>query len=172
MVGCGVWAGGHSPKTVLARNASKNSGPCIVETHMVTQELQCLPAHALRGGRFNSFRGFGGEAISPIIKDFPIDDRSTVDTFPRIEDQEKVREPPQHHQSFALRAIHNYFLPRHVNELARRISNLRSSMTASHYQYLSTVGTTYTYYSVRSAVSIFSILQGTQIFARMRTGWH
>jgi hypothetical protein len=38
---------------------------------------------------------------------------------------------------------------------------LRSSMTASHYQYLSTVWTTYTYYSVRSAVSIFSILQGT-----------
>jgi hypothetical protein len=82
---------------VLARNASKNSGPFIVESHRATEELRCLPAHALRGGRFNSFRGFGGEAISPIIKDFPIDDRSAVDTFPRIEDQEKVRESFQHH---------------------------------------------------------------------------
>jgi hypothetical protein len=44
----------------------------------------------LPGGRFNFFRGFGGEAVSPIIGDRPIDDRSAVDTFPRIEDQEKV----------------------------------------------------------------------------------
>jgi hypothetical protein len=124
-----------------------------------TPELRCLPAHALRGGRFNFFRGFGGEAISPVIGDRPIDDRSAVKTFPRIEDQEKVREPIQHHQSFALRATHNHFLPRDVNELARRTSNLRSSMTASHYQCLSPVGTTYTYNSVRSAVSIFNFVR-------------
>jgi hypothetical protein len=49
---------------------------------------------------------------------------------------------------------------------------LRTRMTASHYQYLSTVGTTYTYNSGCSAVSIFSILRGIQILARMRTGWH
>jgi hypothetical protein len=61
----------------------------------------------LHGGRFNFFRGFGGEAVSPIIGDRPIDDRSAVDTFPGIEDQEKIREPFQHHQSFAFRAIHN-----------------------------------------------------------------
>ena len=127
----------------------------LMTSHRSPQYHLCLLAHALRGGRFNFFRGFGCEAISPIIEDRPIDDRSAVDTFPRIEDQEKVREPPQHHQSFALLAIHNYFLPRYVSELARRISNLRSSMTASHYQHLSTVGTTYTYISVCDAVSIF-----------------
>ena len=154
---------GTHPRTPV-RSSSKPTS--------ATQELRCLLAPALGGGRFNSFRGFGGEASSPIIEDLPIDDRSAVDTFPGIEDQEKVREPLQPHQSFALRAIHNYFLPRYVSELARGISNLRSSMTASHYQYLSTVGTTYPYYSVGSTVSIFSILQGTPIFARMRTGWH
>jgi hypothetical protein len=95
---------------------------------------RCLPARALHGGRFNFFRDFGGEAVSPIIGDRPVDDRSAVDTFPRIEDQEKVRESFQHHQSFALRAIHNYFLPRYVNELARGNSKLRSSTTASQYQ--------------------------------------
>jgi hypothetical protein len=84
----------------------------------------------LHGGRFNFFRGFGGEAVSPIIGDRSIDDRSAVDTFPGIEGQEEVRESFQYHQSFALWAIHNYFLPRYVNELARRISNLRSSMSA------------------------------------------
>ena len=149
------WLRGIVQRQLLARNPSKTSGLFIVETYRCDTELRCLPAHGLRGGRFNVFRGFGGEAISPIIEDLPIDDRSAVDTFPRIEDQEKIREPPQHHQSFALRAIHNYFLPRYVNELARRISNLRSSMTASHYQHLSTVGTTYTYNSVCDAVSIF-----------------
>ena len=76
-------------------------------------------SRVLRGGRFNFFRGFGGEAVSSIVGDCPIDDRSAVDTFPRIEDQEKVREPFQHHQSFALRAIHNYSLPGYVSELAR-----------------------------------------------------
>ena len=153
MVEC--WLGCIVQRQLPAGNPSKNSGPFIVDTDRCDREPRCLPAHASRGGRFNFFRGFGCEAISPIIIDLPIDDRSAVDTFPRIEDQEKIREPPQHHQSFALRAIHNYFLPRYVNELARRISNLRSSMTASHYQHLSTVGTTYTYNSVCDAVSIF-----------------
>jgi hypothetical protein len=46
-----------------------------------------------------------------------------------------------------------------VNELVRGSSNLRSSMTASQYQRLSTVGTTYTYNSVHSAVSIFNFVR-------------
>jgi hypothetical protein len=95
---------------------------------------QYLPAPVLHGGRFNFLRGFGCEAVSPIISDRPIDNCSAVDTFPGIEDQEEVRESFQHHQSFALRAIHNYVLPRYVNELARRLSNLRTTMTASQYQ--------------------------------------
>ena len=119
-------------------------------------ELLCLLTPVLHGGRFNFFRGYGGEAVSPIIGDRSIDDRSAVDTFPGIEGQKKVRESFQHHQSFALRTIHNYFLPRDVNELVRGSSNLRSRMTASQYQRLSTVGTTYTYNSVRSVVSFFN----------------
>jgi hypothetical protein len=46
----------------------------------------------VHGGRFNFFRGYGGEAVSPIIGDRPIDDRSAIDTFPGIEGQEEVRE--------------------------------------------------------------------------------
>lgn len=78
----------------------------------------------LDGGRFNFFHGAGGETVSPIIGDRPIDDRTTVETFPGIEDQKKVREPFQDHQSVALRAIHNEFLPRYAHEPARGISNL------------------------------------------------
>ena len=97
-------------------------------------ELLCSLTPVLHGGRFNFFRGYGGEAVSPIIGDRPIDDRSAIDTFPGIEGQEEVRESFQHHQPFALRTIHNHFLPRNVNELVRGSSNLRSSITASQYQ--------------------------------------
>jgi hypothetical protein len=121
-------------------------------------ELRCLH-RVLHGGRFNLFHGLGGEAVSPIIGDRPIDDGSAVDTFPCIEGQEKVRESFQLHQSFAFRAIHNHVLPRDVNELARGNSNLRSSMTATYYQRLSTVVTTYTYNSVHSAVSFSNFVQ-------------
>ena len=97
-------------------------------------ELLCSLAPVLHGGRFNFFRGYGCEAVSSIIGDRPIDDRSAIDTFPGIEGQEEVRESFQHHQPFALRTIHNHFLPRNVNELVRGNSNLRSSITASQYQ--------------------------------------
>jgi hypothetical protein len=75
--------------------------------------------NSLRGGCFNFLRGFGGEAVSPIIGDCLIDNGSAVDTFPGIKNQKEVREPFHHHQPFALRTIHNYFLPRYVSELAR-----------------------------------------------------
>jgi hypothetical protein len=77
------------------------------------------PFNSLRGGCFNFLRGFGGEAVSPVIGDCLIDNGSAVDTFPGIKDQEEVREPFHHHQSFALRTIHNNFLPRYVSEPAR-----------------------------------------------------
>ena len=82
-------------------------------------ELRYYDVCVLHGGCFNFFRGFGSKAVSPIIGNRFIDDGSAVDTFPGIKDQEEVREPFHHHQSFALRAIHNYFLPRYVSELAR-----------------------------------------------------
>ena len=91
-------------------------------------ELLCLLAHVLHGGRFNFFRGFGGEAVSPIIGDRSIDDRSAIDTFPSIEGQEEIREAFQHHQSFALRAFHDYSLPHCESELVRGESNLRSKV--------------------------------------------
>ena len=108
---------------VLARERA--SGRCLPETYSRTPvrvlsnshteaipELPCLSAFVLHGGRFDFFHGFGGEAVSPVIGDRPIDDRSAVDAFPGIKGQKKVRESFQHHQSFALRATHNYCLPR------------------------------------------------------------
>jgi hypothetical protein len=85
---------------------------------------------ALHGRRFNFFRGVGCQAAFPIIGDRSIDDCSAIETFPGVEDQEEIREAFQHHQSLALRAIHNSFLPRYYEiELAGGKSNLRSSMT-------------------------------------------
>ncbi len=92
--------------------------PLLKPTHVIL-EFQYLLVSMLHGGWFNFLRGFGGEAVSPVIGDCLIDDCSAVDTFPGIKDKEEVREPFHHHQSFALRTIHNYFLPRYVSELAR-----------------------------------------------------
>ena len=91
---CSGEAGGRRPQAVACPNASKKSGLLIVETHTYDTGTPmwagpCV-APVLQGGRFNFFRGFGGETVSPIIGDRPIDDRSAVDAFPRIEDQEKV----------------------------------------------------------------------------------
>jgi hypothetical protein len=69
----------------------------------------------LHGDCFDFFRGFSDEAGSPIFGDRPIDDCSAVNAFPGIEGQKKVRESFQHHQPFALWAIHNFLL-REVNE--------------------------------------------------------
>ena len=81
----------------------------------------------LYAGRLSFFHSFGGKAVFPIIADRLIDDRSAIDTFPGIEHQEEVRETFQHHQSLALWAIHDSFLPRYENWLTRRgKSNLRS----------------------------------------------
>jgi hypothetical protein len=86
-------------------------------------EFPCLAGVVLHGGCFSFFRSFGGEAVPPIICDRPIDDGSAVDAFPGIEGQKKVRESFQHHQSFALRAIHDYFLPCYETERAQGNSN-------------------------------------------------
>ena len=96
---------------VLARSLANPTG--------AIPELRCDLAHVLHGGWFSFFRGFGSEAGSPIIGNCLIDDGSAVDTFPGIKDQEEVREPFHHHQSFALRTIHNNSLPRYVSELSR-----------------------------------------------------
>jgi hypothetical protein len=53
-------------------------------------EFRRLPSPVLHGGRFGFFRGLGGEAISPIFGDCPIDDCAAVDAFPGIEGQEKI----------------------------------------------------------------------------------
>jgi hypothetical protein len=81
----------------------------LVKSIHVILEFQYLLVPTLHGGRFNFLRGFGGKAVSPVIGDCLIDDCSAVDTFPGIKDQEEVREPFHHHQSFALRTIHNNF---------------------------------------------------------------
>ena len=86
-------------------------------------ELRCPYVGVLHGGSFDFFRRFRCEAVSPIVGDRSIDDRSAVNTFPRIEGQEKIREAFQHHQSFALRAFHDYFLPCYETERTQGNSN-------------------------------------------------
>jgi hypothetical protein len=123
----GVWVRGRGPKALAScLERIQHSGP----PHMGDTGAPMLPAPVLHDGCFSFFPGFSGEAVSPIIGDRPIDDCTAVDAFPGIEGQKKVRESFQHHQSFAFRAFHNYVLPRYVNERARGISKLRSSMTA------------------------------------------
>ena len=132
-------------------------------------EFRRLPVPVLHGGRFGFFRGLGGEAISPIFGDCPINDRAAVDAFPGIEGQEKIRESFQHHQSFTLRTIHN-FLPCEVNECRQGDSNLRSRLTAKQNQQLRDVRTTYTYKSVRPVSFKFSILCSTATFGENEDG--
>lgn len=47
-----------------------------------------------------------GEALSTIVGDGAIDDGAAVDAFPGVENEEEIREPLQHHQTFALRTFH------------------------------------------------------------------
>ena len=107
----GVRTEGSSGETVACpeRIQELRSAHCRISNRRYRSSRR-LPAPVLHGGRFGFFRGLGREAISPIFGDCPIDDCSAVDAFPGIEGQKKVRESFQHHQSFALRAIHN-FLP-------------------------------------------------------------
>ena len=124
MIGRGVPARGRALQAGACRNVLKNSGPLIVELHTeAIPELRCLLASRLHGGRFDFFHGFGGEAVSAVIGNRPIDDRSAVDAFPGIKGQKKIRESFQQHQSFALRAIHDYFLPCYETERAQGNSN-------------------------------------------------
>ena len=82
------------------------------------QKSRWPPVGMLHASRFSFFRSFGCKAVFPIIADRLIDDRSAIDTFPGIEHQKEVREAFQHHQSFALWAIHDLFLP--CYEIGRR----------------------------------------------------
>ncbi len=136
----------------------------LLKSIHVILEFQYLLAPMLHGGRFNFLRGFGGEAVSPVIGDRLIDDCSAVDTFPGIKDQEKVREPFHHHQSFALRTIHNNFLPRYVSELAREgiaicdpARHLRNINNLALWELL--IRTT-----LYTPLYLFSILYGTATF--------
>jgi hypothetical protein len=61
-----------------------------------------------------------GEALSSVIGNRPIDDGTTVDTLPGVENEEEIGEPFQHHEAFALRAFHR-ILPGNYVRSCRRI---------------------------------------------------
>lgn len=61
-----------------------------------------------------------GETLSSVIGNRPIDDGTTVDTLPGVENEEEVGEPFQHHEAFALRAFHR-ILPGNYVHSCRRI---------------------------------------------------
>lgn len=69
-----------------------------------------------RSNRLPSGNGLwlsGREAFSAIVRDGAINNCPTVDALPCIENEEKIREPLQHHQPFALRTFH-HSLPRWI----------------------------------------------------------
>ena len=81
------------------------------KTEQALPETRRPSVGMLHASWFSFFRSFGCKAVLPIIADRLIDNCAAIDTFPGIEHQEKVRETFQHHQSFALWAIHDSFLP-------------------------------------------------------------
>lgn len=128
-------AQGLKPEVGLPESHPGTSAIVLLEAERAIQEIRWPSVGVLHGSRFSVFRSFGCKAVSPIIADRLIDDRSAIDTFPGIEHQEEVREALQHHQSFALWAIHDSFPPRYENWLTRRgNSNLRSRIGVVDYQ--------------------------------------
>ena len=85
--------------------------PQFRDAERAVPELQCLTDNRLGSGGFNFLRSFGSETVFAIVGDRPIDDRSTIDALPSIEHQKEIREALQHHQAFAFRTTHDYFLP-------------------------------------------------------------
>jgi len=63
---------------------------------------------SLHDGGLNlfGFYGLSRQTFSPIIGDCFIDDRSTIDALPGIEDQKEIREAIQLHKSFAFWTLH------------------------------------------------------------------
>jgi hypothetical protein len=53
------------------------------------------------------------EAFSAIVRNGAINNGPTIDALPCIKNEEKIREPLQHHQPFALRTFH-HSLPRWI----------------------------------------------------------
>lgn len=69
----------------------------------VTRSTQLPSGNGLRISRRKAF--------SAIVRDRPINNGTTVDALPCIENEKEIRKPFQHHQPFALRTFH-YSLPR------------------------------------------------------------
>ncbi len=89
---CGVCAEGSVERLTVARPERIQElrfAHCRI-SHTRYRSSDVFQSPVLHGGRFDFFRGFGGEAIPPIFGDCPIDDCSAVDAFPGIEGQKKV----------------------------------------------------------------------------------
>jgi hypothetical protein len=50
------------------------------------------------------------QALSAVLRNGAIDNGATVNAFPGIKDEEKIREPLQHHEPFALWTFHHSLL--------------------------------------------------------------
>lgn len=50
------------------------------------------------------------KALASIIGDRPVNNRAAVNTFPCVENEEKIGEPFQHHKPFALWTFHHSLL--------------------------------------------------------------
>lgn len=103
MNGCG-WASTQELQPAQSHNFD--------DAERTVPEFQCLTDNRLGSGGFNFFRGFCSQTVLAVVGDCPINDRSAIDALPSIEHQKEIREALQHHQAFAFRTTHDYFLPR------------------------------------------------------------
>jgi hypothetical protein len=54
----------------------------------------------------DGLRFAGSQALSTVVRNGAVNDGTAIDTFPCIEHEKEIREPFQHHHTFALRTFH------------------------------------------------------------------
>lgn len=96
----------------VTEGAAQGSLPGLPRQICTAFHQEWRPLSSSRSGRCFQFgffflRYLGCKAILAVVTYRAIDDGAAVDTFPGVEDQEKIREPFQLHQPLALRTIHN-----------------------------------------------------------------
>ena len=75
---------------------------------MLASSLACELKQLASGERLSLW--LGCKALSPICANGTVQDRTAVNAFPGIKDEEEVREPLHHHQAITLGTSHVSFL--------------------------------------------------------------
>lgn len=100
---CGLFdvptAGNVSSRTErkMALPKSSPSEPCVDLPTRSTSGNRCLVLSCC-------------QALAAVLRNCAIDNGTTVNALPRIEDEEKIRKPLQHHEPFTLWTFHHSLL--------------------------------------------------------------